>query len=299
MVQLFYYPNSYKFDYISHPTYYYHYSYLYERTFKSILSNDYEEVRYVLKNNSIDKNVKLDDIKYSLLHICQDAIMSGILLDYGVKESFDVDGNSALHCASSKSQTNVLLLAGFDPNKVNKYRRTPLHYAHSYEQSKVLLENGANKSLFVIDENGHYPIDYALTSEEQFALLLTEMQKNKEEYSAFLIHIIHKYISLDQYFVDISYMRRRSWNFRYKTLDIEYDKKFLANNLRNIIGDMFKSDLTDISELVQAPSKKLVLTVSADSIEFKVNEGIELSDDMIKLTNMFLETLRTKLFNKA
>ena len=64
---------------------------------------------------------------------------------YGYKIRIqDHDLDTPLHNANTAEQTRLLLEAGADVNAKNRNGSTPLHYANTAEQAKLLIDAGVN-----------------------------------------------------------------------------------------------------------------------------------------------------------
>ena len=86
-----------------------------------------------------------------------------------VNEKGGIDGQTPLHFAHTAEMTKVLLQCGADPNATDESERTPLYYAESAEQTKALLTAGADATWS--DNQGYTALHQARGGEQTRALL--------------------------------------------------------------------------------------------------------------------------------
>lgn len=82
-----------------------------------------------------------------------------LLLEAGVvchTLSYSYRNGTLLHEAKSPEIVRMLLAAGVDPNKRNRFGATPLHFVDSVDVAKVLLAAGADVS--AVDHDGQTPL---------------------------------------------------------------------------------------------------------------------------------------------
>jgi len=88
----------------------------------------------------------------------------------------DCDEDTPLHCARTIEQTKLLIEAGADVNAKNFNGRTPLHFAKNVEHLKALLENGSDPN--IKDNIGILPIQMRQMTEPMKQLLIQYGSKN-------------------------------------------------------------------------------------------------------------------------
>ena len=91
----------------------------------------------------------------------------------------DGNGNTPLHFAETPKETRLLLLAGANPNLQNTFGDTPLHYAKTPEQVKLLLKEGADTT--IENRNGVAPTEFLMFSNDEGAKVIRSFIENKNK----------------------------------------------------------------------------------------------------------------------